>query len=120
MQPDAKSEVSVRETSSRAANTWLLSPVAAVGGLLFGYDWVAIAENFPNRIRNVGMSLAVSSLWMASFFLVCPIPLLNHSLGPAVTFWIDAGICVLGFAFIRIRLPENNGKTPEEIEQALT
>jgi SP family arabinose:H+ symporter-like MFS transporter len=82
--------------------------------------WVVIAEIFPNRIRGVGMSLAVSSLWIASFILTYTFPLLNHSLGPAVTFWIYSSICVLGFVFIHFRLPETKGKTLEEIEQALT
>ncbi|HXH48332.1 MAG TPA: sugar porter family MFS transporter [Terriglobia bacterium] len=82
--------------------------------------WVVIAEIFPNRIRGVGMSLAVSSLWIASFILTYTFPLLNHSLGPAVTFWIYSGICVLGFVFIQFRLPETKGNTLEEIEQALT
>lgn len=82
--------------------------------------WVVIAEIFPNRIRGVGMSLAVSSLWTASFILTYTFPLLNHSFGPAVTFWIYSCICILGFVFIQFRLPETKGKTLEEIEQALT
>jgi sugar porter (SP) family MFS transporter len=82
--------------------------------------WVVIAEIFPNRIRGVGMSFAVSSLWIASFILTYTFPLLNHSFGPAVTFWIYSGICVLGFVFIQFRLPETKGKTLEEIERTLT
>jgi MFS family permease len=81
---------------------------------------IVIAEIFPNRIRGTGMSLAVSSLWIASFILTYTFPLLNHSLGPAVTFWIYSGICVLGFVFIHFRLPETKGKTLEEIGQILT
>ena len=82
--------------------------------------WVVIAEIFPNRIRGAGMSIAVSSLWIASFILTYTFPLLNHRFGPAVTFWIYSGVCVLGFVFIRFRLPETKGKTLEEIERALT
>jgi MFS transporter, SP family, xylose:H+ symportor len=82
--------------------------------------WVVIAEIFPNRIRGIGMSFAVSSLWIASFILTYTFPFLNHSFGPAVTFWIYSGICILGFVFIQFRLPETKGKTLEEIERALT
>ena len=81
--------------------------------------WVVIAEIFPNRIRGIGMSFAVSSLWIASFILTYTFSLLNHSFGPAVTFWIYSGICVLGFVFIQFRLPETKGKTLEEIEREL-
>jgi len=43
-------------------------------------------------------------------------PLFNHALGAAKTFWIYAGICMAGFVFIRVRLPETKGKTLEQIE----
>jgi hypothetical protein len=40
-------------------------------------------------------------------------------LGPAKTFWIFAGICVAGFVFIKMFLPETKGKTLEQIEKEL-
>ncbi|MGH9406561.1 MAG: sugar porter family MFS transporter [Terriglobia bacterium] len=78
--------------------------------------WVVIAEIFPNRIRGTAMSLAVTSLWAASFVLTYTFPLLNRGLGAASTFWIYAGICAAGFVFVRSRLPETKGRTLEEIE----
>ena len=41
-------------------------------------------------------------------------------LGPAGTFWLYAGICVLGFIFILRRLPETKGKSLEQIERELS
>jgi len=32
------------------------------------------------------------------------------------TFWLYAGICILGFIFIVKRLPETKGKSLEEVE----
>ena len=32
-------------------------------------------------------------------------------------FWIYAGICIMGYIFIRKKLPETKGKSLEEIEQ---
>ena len=81
--------------------------------------WVIIAEIFPNRIRGAAMSVAVTALWIACFILTFTFPSLNKNLGPAVTFWIYAAICVAGFLFIRARLPETRGKTLEEIEGEL-
>jgi sugar porter (SP) family MFS transporter len=81
--------------------------------------WVVISEIFPNHIRGAAMSVAVTSLWIASFILTYTFPLLNRGVGPAGTFWIYAGICLAGFLFIRWRLPETKGQTLEEIEQAL-
>jgi SP family arabinose:H+ symporter-like MFS transporter len=98
----------------------VVAAIACYAMSLAPVTWVVIAEIFPNRIRGIGMSFAVSSLWIASFILTYTFPLLNHSFGPAVTFWIYSGICVVGFVFIQFRLPETKGKTLEEIERELT
>ncbi len=100
----------------------LLLVVAAIGCYacsLAPVTWVVISEIFPNRIRGAAMAVAVTSLWAACFILTYTFPLLNRNLGPAKTFWIYAVICVAGFLFIRIRLPETKGKTLEQIELEL-
>jgi SP family sugar porter-like MFS transporter len=97
----------------------LVLVVAAIGCYamsLAPVTWVIISEIFPNRIRGAAMSIAVTALWMASFILTYTFPLFNHSLGAAKTFWIYAVICVVGFVFIKARLPETKGKTLEQIE----
>jgi sugar porter (SP) family MFS transporter len=81
--------------------------------------WVVIAEIFPNRIRGAAMAIAVSTLWIASFVVIYTFPLLNHALGTAQAFWIYSLVCVIGFIFIKLRLPETKGKTLEEIERLL-
>ncbi|MDR3698798.1 MAG: sugar porter family MFS transporter [Candidatus Sulfopaludibacter sp.] len=78
--------------------------------------WVIISEIFPNRIRGLAVSVAVSALWVACFLLTFTFPLLNAALGPAGTFWLYAAICATGFFFILARVPETKGKTLEEIE----
>src|SRR6266566_2535120 len=97
----------------------LVLVVAAIGCYamsLAPVTWVIISEIFPNRIRGAAMSVAVTSLWIASFILTYTFPLFNHALGAAKTFWIYAAICVAGFFFIKARLPETKGKTLEQIE----
>ncbi|RPI26587.1 MAG: MFS transporter [Acidobacteria bacterium] len=96
--------------------------VAAIGCYamsLAPVTWVIIAEIFPNRIRGAAMSVAVTALWLACFILTFTFPVLNKNFGPAATFWLYAGVCVAGFLFIRLRLPETKGKTLEEIEREL-
>ena len=78
--------------------------------------WVILSEIFPNRIRGAAMALATFALWVACFVLTYTFPLLNKSLGAAGTFWVYSGICLLGFIFIAIKLPETKGKSLEEIE----
>jgi sugar porter (SP) family MFS transporter len=81
--------------------------------------WVLLSEIFPNRIRGAAMSVSTFSLWSACFVLTYTFPLLNRGLGPAGTFWIYAGISVLGFIFIKSRVRETKGKTLERIEREL-
>jgi MFS transporter, SP family, xylose:H+ symportor len=81
--------------------------------------WVLISELFPNRVRGLGVSVAVSALWIASFVLTFTFPILQRALGSAGTFWTYAGICLAGFVFVRVTVPETSGKTLEEIEREL-
>ena len=82
--------------------------------------WVVLSEIFPNKIRGIAMSIATLSLWIASFVLTFTFPILNDFLGSYGTFWSYSVICILGFIFIRARLPETKGKSLEEIEMELT
>lgn len=97
----------------------VVAAIACYSMSLAPVTWVIISEIFPNRIRGAAMSLAVTSLWIACFVLTFTFPALNKGIGPAFTFWLYAAICVAGFAFIKLRLPETKGKTLEEIEKEL-
>jgi MFS family permease len=81
--------------------------------------WVVLSEIFPNRIRGAAMSVSVFALWIGCLTLTFSFPQLQRGLGPAGTFWLYSGICVLGFLFILRRLPETKGKTLEQIEREL-
>jgi len=100
----------------------LLLVLAAIGCYamsLAPVTWVVISEIFPNRIRGAAMSVAVCALWIACFILTFTFPLLKAKLGAAGTFWLYAVICVLGFIFIKSKLPETKGKSLEQIEREL-
>ena len=100
----------------------LLLVLAAIGCYamsLAPVTWVVIAEIFPNRIRGAAMAVAVSALWIACFLLTYTFPILNAKLGSAGTFWLYATICVVGFVFIKLKLPETKGKSLEQIEREL-
>jgi sugar porter (SP) family MFS transporter len=100
----------------------LLLVLAAIGCYamsLAPVTWVVISEIFPNRIRGAAMSLAVTALWIACFILTYTFPMLNSTLGSSGTFWLYAGICILGFLFIFLKLPETKAKSLEQIEKEL-
>ena len=95
-----------------------LATIACYAMSLAPVTWVLIAEIFPNRVRGVAVSIAVSALWIASFLVTFTFPVLNRVLGSAGTFWLYSAICAAGFVFVWLRVPETKGKTLEEIERA--
>lgn len=100
----------------------LLLVLAAIGCYamsLAPVTWVIISEIFPNRIRGAAMSVAVTALWIACFILTYTFPILNAKLGPAGTFWLYAAICVAGFVYIFVKLPETKNKSLEQLERDL-
>ena len=102
-----------------AVLTLVIVAIAIYAMSLAPIVWVILSEIFPNRIRGAAMALATFALWIACFILTYTFPLLNKGLGAAGTFWVYAAICLLGFVFILIKLPETKGKSLEEIEKEL-
>lgn len=90
--------------------------IACYAMTLAPVTWIVISEIFPTRLRARGMAVSTFALWSASFVLTYTFPLLNSSLGASGTFWLYGLICILGFLFIKVNLPETKGKTLEEIE----
>lgn len=93
-----------------------LCAIACYALTLAPVTWVLIAEIYPNRVRSISVSIAVSALWIASFVLTYTFPLLNRVLGTSGTFWGYGGICLLGAFFVYSSVAETKGRSLEEIE----
>lgn len=79
--------------------------------------WVVLSEIFPNKVRGAAMAIATTALWIACFVLTYTFPWFNKLLSASGTFWLYAAICLAGFIFIKLKLPETKGKTLEEVEE---
>lgn len=99
---------------------FVLGFIAVYAATLGPVTWVILSEIFPNRIRSNSMALATLVLWIANFITTASFPILKSHFGLHITFAIHAGICLLYFIFIRLRIPETKGKSLEEIELQLT
>jgi MFS transporter, SP family, xylose:H+ symportor len=97
-----------------------LSAIACYAVTLAPVTWVLIAEIFPRRIRSHGISMAVSTLWIASFLLTYTFPLLNQLEGTAGIFLTYGVICLVGFVFVAAFVPETKGRTLEQIGADVT
>lgn len=103
---------------SEQVSWYLLAAIGTYAMSLAPVTWVLIAEIFPNKIRSAATSFAVLCLWAAYFVLVFTFPILFERLKDG-TFYIYAGVCVLGFVFIWRNVRETKGKTLEELESVM-
>ena len=97
-----------------------LCAIACYAMTLAPLTWVLIAEIFPNRLRSLGVSAAVSALWISSFALTYSFPFINRALGSAGSFFTYGIICLAGAVFVFFLVPETKGRTLEEIEAHAT
>ncbi len=102
---------------------WILGAILVfIASFAFSFGpvcFIIISEIFPTNIRAEAVSLATLSLWIGNFFVgqLTPIMLKSEALGPSVTFWIFAGMCLPALWLSIKRIPETKGKTLEEIEK---
>ncbi len=95
----------------------ILVGIGLYGLTLAPVTWVILSEIFPNRIRGAAMALASTALWIASTALVLLFPIIKSKIYIYGAFWLYAAICILGFFYIKARLPETKGKSLEEMEE---
>jgi SP family arabinose:H+ symporter-like MFS transporter len=89
-----------------------------VAGHAFGNGvamWVIISEIYPAKVRGRAMSIATSMLWLVSYVLNQAFPIMQVSIGPAVTFWLFAGGALMSIVLVAYLVPETKDRSLEEI-----
>ncbi|MBQ3443482.1 MAG: sugar porter family MFS transporter [Selenomonadaceae bacterium] len=86
-------------------------------GFLSPVTWLLLSELFPVRLRGMGMGCAVLCLWVTNFFIGFFFPQLLFSFGLSATFFIFAGVGLLGLLFVIKFVPETRGRSLEQIER---
>lgn len=108
---------SALEVQSSYASYLLLAAIAMYATTLAPVIWIVISEMFPNKIRAAATSAAVICLWGAYFILTFTFPILVLWMGGiAETFYVYAGICIIGAFFIWFKTRETTGKTLEQMD----
>jgi len=86
-------------------------------GFLSPVTWLLLSEIFPVRLRGMGMGCAVLCLWISNFFVGFFFPQFLFSFGLSATFFIFAGIGLIGLLFVIKFVPETRGRSLEQIER---
>lgn len=104
------------EQPSWLALASLIGYIVAFSLGLGAIPWLIMGEIFPNDVRALASSVATLLNWTLSFIITETFDTIRVALGPAVTFFLFAGICLSGGVFVAICVPETKGKTLEEVQ----
>ncbi len=85
-------------------------------GFLSPVTWLLLSELFPQRMRGMGMGCAVLCLWITNFLIGLWFPVLLSKFGLSATFFMFAGIGLIGLLFVFKFVPETRGRSLEQIE----
>ncbi|WP_324288049.1 MFS transporter [Agrococcus sp. SL85] len=107
-----------------AARPWviLVLVVAFVGAMqtfLNVATWVVLSEVFPQRMRGLGIGVAVLLHWLTNGTLALLFPSLLAGLGIGGAFLLFAGLGAAALALIARAVPETRGRSLEGLEAAL-
>ena len=79
--------------------------------------WTVINEIFPAPIRGRGVAIATAVNWGSAFLVSQCFLSLVGAIGSAMTFWLFAAFCAIGWVWIYYRVPETKGQSLEQIQQ---
>ena len=98
-----------------ALNVYIVAFSVGFGPL----PWLIMAELLSTEAKVWMSSMAVCFNWGLTFAVTKFFPVVNHDLGPAITYGGFCFICVLGIAFVFFFVPETGGKSREDIQLQL-
>jgi MFS family permease len=82
-----------------------------------GTGWLIQGEVFPTAVRGRAAAIGASVDWLSNYALIVVFPFMQTGLGLGWSMVIFAILCVCGFVFVNLFLPETKGKSAEEIIQ---
>uniref|UniRef100_A0A8D8S3C8 Facilitated trehalose transporter Tret1 n=1 Tax=Cacopsylla melanoneura TaxID=428564 RepID=A0A8D8S3C8_9HEMI len=100
----------------------LLSVVAFIVMFSLGFGpipWMMVGELFSPDVKGSATGIAVGLNWSSAFIVTLSFSFLIKAFGSAVTFWIFAGICLIGTMFTFAIVPETKGKSLPQIQREL-
>jgi len=104
---------------------WL--PLATLMVFIFVYNlgygamvFITAVEILPTRVKEVGMSVAMSLNCAVSFLVTYTFPILQNSeIGAKGCFWLYGAVSFIGFILLIAFLPETQGKGEKEIQDQM-
>ncbi|KAF4909517.1 putative quinate permease [Colletotrichum viniferum] len=83
-----------------------------------GIPWIFASEALPNRVRTLGMMIAVCAQWLAQFIVVYSLPHMINKIKWG-TFLFFGACTVVAFIFAFLFVPETKGVPLEDMDMLL-
>lgn len=109
----------VADLSSVLSLLFMVAYIAAFAIGLGPVFWVLVGELFQPDARAEGSSAATTVNWLSNFVVGLVFLPVVATIGVGQTFWIFAGICLLGLLFVARYVPETQGRDFDEVDAAL-
>jgi len=77
--------------------------------------WVVVTDINHPEWQEIGSSLTTTTYWLVNLLTTMTYPGLRRATSYHFTFWLYAGVCFAGSAFVMLCLFETKGKSHDEI-----
>ena len=81
--------------------------------------WLMLGELLPSKVAGPAGALASMINWALAFAVTLGFTYLTAALGDYGTYWLFAGLCMLGVLMTARYLPETRNKSLREIQEAI-
>ncbi|KAI8318610.1 general substrate transporter [Martensiomyces pterosporus] len=112
-------------TTRDKVGTWLalaslIFYVALYAVGLGNVPWLIQSEIFAQGIRSKAGSLATATNWVCNFIISVTFLTMTLHITASGTFWLYAGILLLGLCFVFLMVPETKGLKLEDVQRLFT
>ncbi|ORX73314.1 MFS general substrate transporter, partial [Linderina pennispora] len=113
------------KTTRDRAGTWLalaslIFYVALYAVGLGNVPWLVQSEIFAQGIRSKAGGFATATNWVCNFIISITYLTMTLHITASGTFWLYAGILLIGFAFVFLMVPETKGLKLEDVQRLFT
>lgn len=81
--------------------------------------WLMLSEIYSKEYNAIASPITGSFNWLLAFIITVTFGSISTAIGIGQTFWIFAGLSVLGTIFTFLLVPETKGKSMNDIQRIL-
>lgn len=116
----------IQESDSKAASELGWLPLSSLCLYIIAFalgfgpiPWLMLSEVYSKEVNAIASPLSGAFNWSLAFLITATFGTISSGIGIGPTFWIFAGLSVVGTIFVFLVVPETKGKSMIEIQRML-